>query len=131
MFNSIKTSEQNKIVVSTLTTRLGLGAENVIARLAIGHSLSTESELLLDAVQDSKGKEYSTKVLLGEYKDIFIGLICEKYKIHKSNNEISRYLKLHLDDGLEKIFHDMENNPNLEGVDLLIRYIKAGLNTNH
>lgn len=34
MFNQIKTSAKNKEVVTVLTRKFGLGAENVIARIA-------------------------------------------------------------------------------------------------
>ena len=39
MFNQIKTSAKNKEVVTVLTRKFGLGAENVIARIAIVYSL--------------------------------------------------------------------------------------------
>lgn len=39
---NIKTSEQNQIVVKSLTTKLPYGTkENVIARIALGYSLQT------------------------------------------------------------------------------------------
>ena len=41
MFTQIKTSKENKEVVSLLTRKLGFGAENVIARVAFTYSLST------------------------------------------------------------------------------------------
>ena len=100
MFNQIKTSKENKEVVSRITTKLRLGAENVIARIAIGHSISKNKKLDINNVKDSSGKTYSYKILLGEYDRIYIAMICHLYGIHKSDPDLARYVKLHLDDGL-------------------------------
>lgn len=43
---NIKTSEQNQIVVKSLTTKLPYGTkENVIARIALGYSLQTGKKI--------------------------------------------------------------------------------------
>ena len=82
-FNSIRTSSENKLIVSELTSKLSLGTENVIARIALGFSLAKHGELDLLDIEDSKGKEYSSRVLLGENKVLYIALICQKYNIYK------------------------------------------------
>ena len=41
MFTQIKTSFQNKEIVTVLTRKFALGAENVIARIAIAYSLQS------------------------------------------------------------------------------------------
>jgi DNA sulfur modification protein DndE len=127
MFSSIKTSEANKIRVTELTAKLQLGAENVIARLGIAYSLSRGEELDLKDTKDSKGKEYSTRVLFGEHLPFYVALVCQKYSLYKTNREIPRYIKLHLDDGLEIIHEEVISNPNLSGVDYLIDLIEKGL----
>ena len=58
MFKSIRTSENNKKIISKFTHKWGLGNENVIARIAIGLSLQLEGTLSLDSLRDAKGKEY-------------------------------------------------------------------------
>ena len=100
MFNQIKTSKENKEVISRITTKLRLGAENVIARIAIGYSISKNKKLDINNVKDSSGKTYSYKILLGEYDRIYIAMICQLYSIHQTDPDISKYIKLHLDDGL-------------------------------
>lgn len=100
MFNQIRTSKENKEIVSRLTNKLGLGAENVIARIAIGFSISKKKKLDINQVKDSSGKTYSYKILLGEYDRVFIAMICQLYKIHQSDPDLAKYIKLHLDDGL-------------------------------
>ena len=100
MFTHIRTSKKNKELVSLLTRKHNLGAENVIARIAIAHSLEKGEKLDIGDLKDSGGKEYSRAVLLGDKEDIYIGMICSFYGIHRSNQDLGKYVKLHLDDGL-------------------------------
>lgn len=127
MFNSIRTSLENKERITELTNKLSLGAENVIARIALGYSLSKSSNLELANIKDSKGKEYSRRVLFGEYYSIYASMVCQKYQLHNLNKEVPRYLKMHIDDGIEKIDSELKDNPNILGVDLLLTYIELGL----
>lgn len=103
MFKHIKTSKENKEIVTSLTNKLGLGPENIIARIAIGHSISQNKKLNINDVKNSSGKEYSYNVLLGNYDRIYIAMICELYNINKNDPDFSKYVKLHLDDGLDKL----------------------------
>ena len=120
----IKTSENNRQVISTITSQLDLGAENVIARLAFAYSIGGDSKLNIDKIEDSKGKEYSSKVLFGENIPYYIAILSNKYNIHKSNKDIPKYVKLHVDDGLGKIY----NMTNKKGMDFLLDSILEGLN---
>ena len=112
MFNQIRTSKENKEIVSRLTNKLGLGAENVIARIAIGFSISKKKKLDINEVKDSSGKTYSYKILLGEYDRVYIAMICQLYKIHKTDPDIPKYIKLHLDDGLDQLAKEEYSNIN-------------------
>lgn len=100
MFSHIKTSKENKDVVTQLTNKLNLGAENVIARIALAHSLAQDDKLDLKNLKDSGGKEYSKSVLFGDHYNIYLGIVCSKYNLHTDNKDLSRYIKLHLDHGL-------------------------------
>ena len=84
MFTQIRTSKENKEIVSQLTRTLGLGAENVIARIALTYSLSKDNKLELKNIHNSSGKEYSKSVLFGEYYDYYLGLICVHYNLYKT-----------------------------------------------
>lgn len=79
MFNSIKTSKENKIVVTELSRKFNLGAENIIARIALTYSLSQDRLLSLVDIADSQGKEYSKNVLFGNNMPYYVGLVCVKY----------------------------------------------------
>lgn len=127
MFTSIKTSAANKIIVTELTRKLNLGPENVIARLALSYSLSKEKKLFLSDIKDSRGKEYNKNVLFGNNLSFYVALVCIHYKLYKTDKDIPRYIKMHIDDGLELINQDFVSNPNLTGFDFLIEKIDNGL----
>lgn len=128
MFNSIKTSRANKLVVTELSRKFNLGAENVIARIALAYSLAQDRQLSLSDIADSQGKEYSKNVLFGSNLPYYIGLIGVKYGLYKTDKDIPKYVKLHIDDGLQLMNKELRNNPNLNGYDYLIDKIETGLN---
>ena len=61
MFNQIKTSAKNKEVVTVLTRKFGLGAENVIARIAIVYSLQNGNRFLPTDTTIKTGQRDSRK----------------------------------------------------------------------
>lgn len=123
MFNSITTSEKSKEIIVQLTNRLALGAENVIARIAFAYSLSKNEKLDLKDLADGKGKLYPAKVLFGEYMEAYLGMLCELQGIKLIDRNLPKYVKLHVDRGLE-IIAPYANN---DGYDFLIRCIEEGL----
>ena len=127
MFTSIKTSRANKDIVTDLSREFNLGAENIIARIALTYSLSKDRLLSLTDIADSQGKEYSKNVLFGNNLLYYIGLICVKYGLYKTDKDIPKYIKLHIDDGLQLMNKELQDNPNLNGYDYLIDKITNGL----
>lgn len=127
MFTQIKTSKENKEIISLLTRKLGLGTENVIARIAYTYSLSQDKKLDLNDIKDAGGKEYSKSVLFGEYYDVYLGLLCVHYGLYKTDKDISRYIKMHVDDGLQLLNEEVNNRTNIDGFDFLSEKISIGL----
>lgn len=127
MIGQIKTSIENKERVTRLTRKFGLGAENIIARIAIAYSLKQGGHFDPTKVKDSGGKEYSRNVLFGNLFPLYLSMICEHYQIKSTDKDLPRYFKLHLDDGLEMIDKDVKDNPNLVGFDYLFDKIHEGL----
>lgn len=127
MFTSIRTSAANKSIVTDLTRKLNLGPENVIARLALAYSLSKGEKLKLTEIKDAKGKEYSKNTLFGDYLPQYIAMICTHYQIHKSDKDVAKYIKIHLDNGLEIINRELTLNSNLSGFDFLTDKVRRGL----
>ena len=127
MIGQIKTSTENKERVTRLTRKFGLGAENIIARIAIAYSLKQGGHFDPTKVKDSGGKEYSRNVLFGNLFPLYLSMICEHYQIKSTDKDLPRYFKLHLDDGLELIDKDVKDNPNWVGFDYLFDKIHEGL----
>lgn len=127
MFTSIKTSRANRDIVVELSRKFNLGAENTIARIALVYSLSQGRKLSLDDIQDSQGKEYSKSVLFGPNLPYYIGLVCVHYGLYKTDKDIPKYIKMHIDDGLQLMNSELRDNPNLNGYDYLIDKIEQGL----
>jgi DNA sulfur modification protein DndE len=110
MFSHIRTSKENKEIVTKLTSKFNFGSENVIARIALAYSLENDDKLDLKDLKNSGGKEYSKSVLLGDNEEIYLGLIAMKYNLHHLDKNISKYLKIHLDFGLSYLNF---NDPNI------------------
>lgn len=127
MFSSIRTSEENREIITMLTYKLQLGTENVIARIALAYSLAQEKKLELKDLQDSKGKEYSQKVLFGDQLPYYVAAICQFYNINKTDGNIPRYIKMHIDNGLGLLGAEVKSNPNQLGFDFLLKEINGGV----
>lgn len=127
MFTHIKTSKENKVLVSELTRKLNLGTENIIARIAFAYSISKDRKFSILDIKDSGGKEYSKSVLFGNNYPFYRALLCTHYGFYKTGKDISKYFKIHIDDGIELIAKELEENPNLNGFDYLINKIEQGL----
>jgi DNA sulfur modification protein DndE len=128
MFTQIKTSKENKEVVALLTRKLGLGTENVIARIAYTYSLSQDKKLDLNDIKDAGGKEYSKSVLFGDYYDMYLGLLCVHYGLYKTDKDIGRYIKMHVDEGLQLLNNEVNERSNIDGFDFLTEKIDNNLN---
>lgn len=127
MFTQIKTSKENKEVVALLTRKLGLGTENVIARIAYTYSLSQDKKLDLNDIKDAGGKEYSKSVLFGEYYDMYLGLLCVHYGLYKTDKDIGRYIKMHVDEGLQLLNEEVNERSNIDGFDFITEKIKTSI----
>lgn len=83
----------------------------------------------LSEISDSQGKEYSRNVLFGSNYPFYLALLCTHYGIYKTDKDIPKYIKMHLDDGLQLMDAELKDNPNLNGIDYLIDKIECGLNS--
>jgi DNA sulfur modification protein DndE len=129
MFTHIRTSKENKEVVSQLTRKLNLGTENYVSRIALTYSLSQDRVLDIKDIQNSSGKEYSKAVLFGDYVDYYVGIVALHYGIHISDKDLGKYVKLHIDDGLNLLNEEVASNSNIDGFDFLVEKIENSLNS--
>lgn len=129
MFANIKTSKANRELVANLTRKLYLGTENIIARIAFTYSLSKDHKLDIHDIKDSGGKEYSRGVLFGDNYPYYMAMVSTHYNVHITDKDLPKYIKLHIDDGLEIIQKEIDSNPNLNGFEYVIDKIEQGLDT--
>jgi DNA sulfur modification protein DndE len=128
MLINIRTSEANKPVVQELTRRLNLGTENYISRIAFAYSLSTNMVLSLEKdLKDSKGKEYKDDILFGKFRDYYMALICQHYNLYKTDKDIGKYIKMHIDHGLQLMNKIFEENKSYSGLEFLLVNIEKGI----
>jgi DNA sulfur modification protein DndE len=128
MLINIRTSEENKPIVQELTKRLNLGAENIVSRIAFAYSISKAVKLDLEKdLKDSKGKEYKDDILFGRYREYYIAMVCQHYNLYKTDKDIGKYIKMHIDHGLSIMFKLFEDNKNYSGLDFLLENIERGI----
>lgn len=128
MLINLRTSEANKVIVQDLSKKLNLGTENYISRIAFAYSLSKGVKLNLEKdLGDSKGKEYKDDILFGRYREYYIALVCQHYDIYKTDKDVGKYIKMHIDNGLQLINKLFENSKNYTGLDFLIENIEKGI----
>lgn len=128
MLINIRTSEANKIVVQELTRKLNLGTENYVSRIAFSYSVSKGVKLNLEKdLLDSKGKEYKDDILFGKYRELYMALICQHYNLYKTDKDIGKYIKMHIDHGLSLMNKLFEENKNYSGLDFLTENIEKGI----
>lgn len=114
----LRTAKENREIVANLTRKLNLGSENHIARIAFAYSISREKLNLLE-IKNSSGKEYSKSVFFGDNYELYTGLVSVKYNLHSSDRDIPRYIKMHVDDGLDQLNEFFVKNKNFEIFNLL------------
>ena len=127
MFTHIKTSKENKEIVSQLTRKLNLGTENIVSRIALTYSLSKDRKLDIKDIQNSSGKQYTKAVLFGDYVDYYVGMVALHYEIHVSDKDLGKYVKMHIDDGLKLLDDEIASNSNIDGFDFLVEKIETSL----
>ena len=127
-YTHIRTCRDNREIVAKLTNRLGLGAENMISRIALTYSIAREKKLEIKDIKDSQGKEYARKVLLGNKPEFYEALVAQHYQIHRSDQDLPKYVKLHIDDGLEILNEEFEKGNFLDQFDFILELIEEGFN---
>jgi DNA sulfur modification protein DndE len=128
MLINIRTSEANKPIVQDLTKKMNLGTENYVSRIAFAYSLSKGVRLNIEKdLLDSKGKEYKDDILFGKYREYYMALICQHYNLYKTDKDIGKYIKMHIDHGLGLMNKLFEENKNYTGLDFLLENIEKGI----
>jgi DNA sulfur modification protein DndE len=128
MLINIRTSKENHAVVQELSRKYIGTKENFISRVAFAYSISKGVKLDLEKdLRDSQGKEYKEDILFGNYKDYFIAIVCQHYQVYKTDKDLGKYIKMHIDHGLELMNKLFKENPNYSSMDFLIENIEKGI----
>mgnify|MGYP001616281632 FL=1 len=128
MLINIRTSKENHAVVQELSRKYIGTKENFISRVAFAYSISKGIKLDLEKdLRDSQGKEYKEDILFGNYKDYFIAIVCQHYQVYKTDKDLAKYIKMHIDHGLELMNKLFKENPNYSSMDFLIENIEKGI----
>lgn len=128
MLINIRTSEEAEAILVRLSSRFNLASKNILMRMALGYSLSRNMRLTLDQLEDTRGKDYKDITVLSEkYRSFYVSLICQHYNLYKTDPDIGRYVKLHIDDGLRQLSNLFDNNPSYTFTDFLVEHIEQGI----
>lgn len=129
-FTHIRTSEKNHAKVVELTRKYGFGAENVAARVALATSLASGKRMDLDEIQNSAGKQYRTTVLFGKHTETYVSMVAVKYGLQRTNKDVPKLIKMHIDDGIEQMHKVLIDGSNLEPFEHLASHIDRGVTAN-
>lgn len=126
---NVSTSEETEAILSKLQNRFSIASKNILMRIALAHSLNRGRKLNTETPRDTKGNPYKEITIVGHYRNYYIALICQHYGIYKTDSDIPKYFKLHIDDGLlllDKLFSESSNY----GLsDYLLEHIERGLDS--
>lgn len=89
--------------------------------------MSQDRKLKLEDIQNSSGKEYTKSVLFGHYLDYYLGMVALHYGIHITDKDLPKYIKMHIDDGLQLLNEELNQRSNIDGFDFLVEKIEGGL----
>jgi DNA sulfur modification protein DndE len=126
---NVSTSEETEAILAKLQSRFSVTSKNILMRIALAYSLTRGRKLSLSKPEDTKGNPYKEITIVGNYRSYYIALICQFYDIYKTDSDIPKYFKLHIDDGLrllEKLFSE-SSNYNLS--DFLLEHIERGIDS--
>jgi DNA sulfur modification protein DndE len=126
---NVSTSEETEAILTRLQSRFSVSSKNILMRIALAYSLTRGRKLDLSKQEDTKGNPYKEVTVVGNYRSYYIALICQFYDIYKTDSDIPKYFKLHIDNGLrllDKLFSE-SSNYNLS--DFLLEHIERGLDS--
>ena len=65
--------------------------------------------------------------MFGQYLYYYLGLVALHYGIHITDKDLPKYIKMHIDDGLQLLNEELGQRSNIEGFDFLVEKIEKGL----
>lgn len=135
--NRIKTSEANKTVVTSLTSkRFKFKDDRTIAQIAIAYSLQLNQTFDIEKDYlnvDNRGKDYPESILgainTQTNDGVYRAILNQHYGKRLTDDEFTKYIKLHLDHGLQILNRDLLQSSKGKNahIDYLLGVINGGL----
>ncbi|MER0441597.1 DndE family protein [Emticicia sp. W12TSBA100-4] len=126
---NISTSEETEEILGRLSQRFNLPSKNILMRIAFSYSLTRGRRLNPAKPEDTKGNPYKEITVVGRYRSYYIALICQFYNIFKTDSDIPKYFKLHIDDGLRLLDKLFAESSNYNLTDFLLEHIERGIDS--
>ncbi len=126
---NVSTSEETEAILGRLSNRFSLASKNILMRVAFSYSLSRGQKLLLKDLADAKGNPYKEVTVVGKYRSYYVALICQHYGIYKTDLDIPKYFKLHIDDGLRLLDKLFAESATYGFSDFLLEYTERGIDS--
>jgi DNA sulfur modification protein DndE len=126
---NISTSEETEAILGKLQSRFGVASKNILMRIAFTYSLTRGRKLHENKPEDTKGNPYKELQIVGQYRSYYVALICQFYDIYKTDSDIPKYFKLHIDDGLKLLDKMFSESSNYNLSDFLLEHIERGIDS--
>ena len=112
MADKLKISKSAAEKLNTLSIRLNL-KRNVVCRIAISISLSTETPVSDKIESDNEGYEFNKSTIFGPDEILFRSVAAFVQKKHADSNQFNVIIRNHLERGLDMMANDYEkiNSP--------------------
>ncbi len=126
---NVATSEITEEILGRLSQRFSLASKNILMRIALSYSITRGRQLQLSDIEDTKGNPYKEITLVGKYRSYYIAIICQHYGIYKTDLDIPKYFKLHIDNGLRLLDKLFTESSNYGFTDFLLEHIERGIDS--
>lgn len=126
---NVATSEVTEEILGRLSQRFSLASKNILMRIALSYSITRGRKLSLSDIEDNKGNPYKEITLVGKYRSYYIAIICQHYGIYKTDLDIPKYFKLHIDNGLRLLDKLFTESSNYGFTDFLLEHIERGIDS--
>ncbi len=126
---NVATSEITEEILGRLSQRFNLASKNILMRIALSYSITRGRQLQLSDIEDTKGNPYKEITLVGKYRSYYIAIICQHYGIYKTDLDIPKYFKLHIDNGLRLLDKLFTESSNYGFTDFLLEHIERGIDS--
>jgi DNA sulfur modification protein DndE len=126
---NVATSEITEEILGRLSQRFSLASKNILMRIALSYSITRGRKLQLSEIEDTKGNPYKELQIVGKYRSYYIAIICQHYGIYKTDLDIPKYFKLHIDNGLRLLDKLFTESSNYGFTDFLLEHIERGIDS--